>query len=561
MAFVQPASKLEQDIFDVWKEVYPIAGFTLGLSELAGKVFIPTGENLTRMTKRIRELKVQVPEGDRVMLKFLNDIDLDLQFSEPFLPALGLVGGVPAYLAKEGFNAKHLQQLAEGFLKVFGSFKPLTKKEWPIEIRVMTIAECNGALELIKVLKKNVRDSKARNSFDALARAITSYKKAFAVTGVKKGNFAEVFPIIKRSKNTLSRQKIYAWCLKDFYDFLETPEEIERKAIVWIMEEKPLLDEAVRKLAKVYKTKPNQEAVDKAIENRYKIKPSRAMEIIQSLRKKARPVFEKQFIRVTPNYDTRILPVPGYLDFFFPSAGMMNIDTLTDKPFNLFFVSTNPKFDPPTTIPAMMNLIVHEEYGHCVNFSNSATGFAAKPTLLEMIPVHLATPITEGLSFHWELLALQLFQKLFAKPKGDLSKEEAAFLNELSKYGTQDVFLLEFEFYTRKWRFIRFLRALCDVRVNTGTQSFARFIEWAYKETGVSKKEIFQQNIHFQEMPGYAPCYSVFGQSLRAIQDKALAAGTDFVEFNTCVSSMGFPCRGVFESRLKRKYLEQPEMA
>lgn len=558
--FVQPVNKLEQDVFDLWKQVYPDAAFINGLSEYAGKLFIPTEDAVKRMVTRIRELKVQVAESDRVTLKFLNDLDLSLQFREPFVPALYAVGTFPAYMAKEGFNATHLRQLADACVQLFECFRPLAKQEWPIEIKVFTTAECNGTLELLKVLKKNVRDARARKSFDGLARVVSAYKKPYAVKGVKRGDFAEVFPILKRqSRNALSRPKSYPWYLKDFYDFLEVPEEIERKALSWMVEEKPLLDAVVLKLAKTYKCRPNAEAVDVAMRKKYHLKPSKIVAITEELRKKAQPVFDKHLLRIAPKYDCRIVPVPDYLKFFFPAAGMMPLDILTDKPFSVFFINTDPKFNPPTTIPDILDLIVHEEYGHAVNFHNSAQQFVAKPTILELVSGHLSTPITEGMAFHWEMLSLRVLDSLVRKQDGELSVEEKAFLKALRKYGSLETFLQEYEFLVRKWRFLRFFRAICDVRVNTGAQSLAQFVEWAHDRTGIDKKIIFQQNVHFQEMPGYAPCYSVFGQSLRAIQDRALAAGADFVEFNTYVSSMGFPCRGVFESRLKRKYLEKVE--
>lgn len=556
---VQPANKLEQEVFEVWKQVNPDAGYLNGLNELAGKVFVPGEESVKKVLQRIRELKVQVAEGDRMTIKFLNDLDLTLQFAEPHVPALQALTTIPAYIAKEGFNARHLAELSNSFTGFFEAFRPLSKREWSTEMKIFTTVECNGVLELVKMLKKNVRDPRARKSFNALASEVLSYKKPYKVAGVKKGDFEEVFPILKKSRNPLSRPKIYPWCLKDFYDFLEIAEEVERKALSWMREEKPLLDAVVSKLAKAYRVKPTVGNVDAAMKKKYKLKPSKIVKLTLELRKKAQPVFERLLVRVAPKYDCRIVPVPDYLKFYFPSAGMMPLDILTDKPFSVFFVNTDPKFNPPTTIPDILDLIVHEEYGHAVNFHNSAQQFVAKPSLLELVSTHLSTPITEGMAFHWELLSLRVLDTLARKPESELSAYEKAFLAALRKYGPLDTFLLEYEFLVRKWRFVRFFRAICDVRVNTGAQSLVQFVEWAHKETGIDRKIIFQQNVHFQEMPGYAPCYSVFGQSLRQIQDRALSLGADFVEFNSYVSSLGFPCRGVFESRLKRRYLEKEE--
>ncbi|PJB21495.1 MAG: hypothetical protein CO114_05000, partial [Euryarchaeota archaeon CG_4_9_14_3_um_filter_38_12] len=74
----------------------------------------------------------------------------------------------------------------------------------------------------------------------------------------------------------------------------------------------------------------------------------------------------------------------------------------------------------------------------------------------------------------------------------------------------------------------------------------------AHTHTGLSKKMVFNQIFIFQENPGYAPCYSIAGMSLKKLQDEARKNGKNILEFNTIASSMGFPPRTVFEERLKQ---------
>jgi uncharacterized protein (DUF885 family) len=81
-------------------------------------------------------------------------------------------------------------------------------------------------------------------------------------------------------------------------------------------------------------------------------------------------------------------------------------------------------------------------------------------------------------------------------------------------------------------------------------QTIADFIEWAHKETGLSEKMIFYETWGFLETVGYAPCYSIAGDVIRRLQQKALRLGVDLIEFNTYVSSLGFPPRKIFEQRI-----------
>ncbi len=111
--------------------------------------------------------------------------------------------------------------------------------------------------------------------------------------------------------------------------------------------------------------------------------------------------------------------------------------------------------------------------------------------------------------------------------------------------------LMEFEFTVLRWRIIRFLRAIGDVRVNMHKQTLSEFISWAHEFTGLSKKLIFDQIFLFQTRPGYAPCYSISGARIQELQLKAKNRGRNEIDFNTYASSLGFPPWNVFEQKLK----------
>ena len=260
---------------------------------------------------------------------------------------------------------------------------------------------------------------------------------------------------------------------------------------------------------------------------------------------------EKHIVRINPSYDTRVLETPHYLSSFIPTAAMMTFDTLTDKPFNLFFVTTDDRQSPPTSVPDIFQLVVHEEYGHCVNFSNSALSFAWNPNLIEKLASPLHYPISEGISFHRELESLILFEELAARPSENLSKEENELLGAMAMEADIKTVLLETWFVVLKWRVIRIMRAIGDVRINMNKQSLTEFVEWAAKKTGFGEKTIYDQIFIFQEMPGYAPCYSIAGMALKDIQEEAKRRGKDVLEFNTITSSLVFPPRTVFEDRLR----------
>ena len=79
------------------------------------------------------------------------------------------------------------------------------------------------------------------------------------------------------------------------------------------------------------------------------------------------------------------------------------------------------------------------------------------------------------------------------------------------------------------------------------------FVDWANKETGLSKSLVYHQVFpaHQGNGPGYASTYAIVGESLAKIQQEAFGRGNRLLDFNTYASSIGFPARSVFEEKLR----------
>jgi len=201
-------------------------------------------------------------------------------------------------------------------------------------------------------------------------------------------------------------------------------------------------------------------------------------------------------------------------------------------------------------VSQLIDLLVHEEYGHCVNHSNSVMHFGGRPSKLELIPTLLQAPVTEGLSFNREREFLEASLKLEGKEK--LSKAEKAYVTLLKKYGGLELINAELEFQTRKWRLIRFLRVIGDVRINTGAQTLFEFIDWANARTGVPRSNVYYQLFPAHEgmFPGYATAYAVVGEEIHAIED-TIKDDKARVKFSTYLTGVGFPPRGIYRKMLQ----------
>lgn len=541
----------QKEILEIYKEISPVRAYSDGIKECAGKVFVPTDENVERMLGRIVALKRTT--DDPVEKKILQCFETSLIFEEPYMaPDTGLWGYF-AYMVKEGIKPENLIPLTEGFIDVLKvSRKRLSAKKWPIIQKIVTVNGCNSFLGIIDTILENTKNKKLAAALKELKKEIEEYKKAFFVEGIKEGDFTEVFPIIEKNDEDVQRRWIYPDIIKDMYDFTEDAEGIEAKATKWLEKELPEFWKMTKNLAKKYGVEAKPEIVAKEITKRTSLPKKEIVDFIKKLRELEIKVVEKNLVKVNPDYDTRVIETPPYLVSQIPTGAMSNYDALTKKPFNIFFVTTDEKRSPSTGFADIFQLLTHEEYGHCVNYYNSATRFGASPQDIELISDTFGKAISDGISFRRESEIIELLENLMKK-KGALAPEEKAFIEFIEKRQPLEQFYEESAFIVKQWRIMRFLRAICDSKVNMGKMTYARFVNWAAERTGLDKKLIFNQTFIFQGMVGYAPVYSIVGESIKEIQQKAKKAKKNMLEFNTYISALGFPGRSIFEKRLLEK--------
>ncbi len=536
----------EKEAFELWKELSPGSAFGAGLKQYAGHIWIPTHSNIKNALMRINKLE---KKSDSVVKKFLATIRRGLITEEPHDPPSEILNTFYTHLVIEGINEKHIMSLAEQSLNFLGVQEDLWDKKWPVEFQIFSSQACDGAKSLIETIKKKCKRKEVKQALTAVQKRLDVWKKNTAFVKLKRNDFTEIYPILKKRSKGLGRKNTYRATIKDLYDYIETPEEMEKLALSWIDEELPTFKKVLQKIAKRYKCKTTVEDIEKAIEKNQYVAPKTLVKTITSLRKALQKLADAEWVKITPKYDVRVIETPDYLVPFLPTAAMQTFNTLT-KPFCLYFATTDTKASPSTALPDVAQTTIHEEYGHCVNFLNSYT--TGKPRIIEIIGSSLDTPITEGISFYRELESLKTFRRILTR--GAHNKIERDVIKEIEKHCTLEEFYEGLEFIVMQWRMVRFLRALSDVRINLEKQTFPQFIEWAHKKTGLTRKLIYDQTIHFQENPGYAPCYSMFGQKLRQMQTQAVKKGFTQKEFNTFVASAGFPARSIFEERIKKKF-------
>jgi len=542
----------EATVFDLWKEVSPSDAFTGGLNEYAGQMLVQDIARMGSLVKKIDDAssKAETRAQQRFLASLRANIKLSLMGEAHIVPDT-TINAFFAHLIKEGIISNHLTSLANHAAEALTAYAASsTSKTCPTGIKILTSIRCAGVIEVANTIKKQSRSKALKSALDGLVGAVNDYSKKFGVAGFKNSGFDEIVEICSREGCELGRSNYYADALVNLYDFSESPVELETKGLAMLNRELPDFKREVQELAAKLGAEASGEAVAHAISKKKALKPSRVVGYIKGLRQHVARLVNANIVKINPRYVTRVVETPTYLSGMFPSGGAVFLDFLTKKPFQVFLATTDPRRAPDTSPSELLNLLVHEEYGHCLHSSNSAFSFGAKPTLTEMLQSQAGNAVSEGISFHRELEFLNYLKDLKQRKPTNM---ERVFIKFLAKYGGAEEVFEEYAFFTHLWRIVRFLRVIGDARINSDKQSLMDFIDWANKETGLSRSLVYHQVFpaHQGNGPGYASTYAILGESVATIQEEALRSGKSLLDFNTYVSSLGFPPRSIFEDKLR----------
>jgi len=546
---MKPSSLIENETFEIWKKLSPSDAFSAGLSQYAGHLMIPDAE-------RLRKLEMQIDQVIRrsdseVERKFLRSIKTYSFLGEAQIVPDVALDAFFTHMIKEGVSSTHMISLAQDAVKALKAYSvTISKKPCPEGIRILTSIRCHGLNEIIRSVKKASRSRALYAALGELQIGVNKYWKSFGTKGFKNAGFEEVAEICAREGCELGREENLESTLENLFDYRENSSELESKGIVMLGRELPTFKRLTASLAQKLKVEDRAEVVASELRKKRGLKPMKILPFIRAIRRVTVKLVDKYVVHVNPRYKTKVIETPSYLSGMLPSGAAYFLDFLTNRPFQFFLATIDPRRAPISVPGELLNLLVHEEYGHCVHSSNSAYHYAAKPSLVELLPSMAGSAISEGISFHREVEFLKYLKDLQARAP---TPSERPFIAFAARYCGLEQLVEEYEFYTKMWRIVRFIRVIGDARINSGKQQLLEFIDWAHAETDLSRSLIYHQLFpaHQGNGPGYASTYAIIGEIVAEIQEVAERKGRDLVAFNTYASSMGFPPRSVFEERLK----------
>lgn len=516
---------MEEETFNLWKELNPVSAYAQGIEECAGRIFIPTPSNVEKALRKIDGISPRNMLEERLLENFRTV----LTHIEPHhIPSTSL-WSLFYHMVLEGPAGEHLMDLLEGIRDLFDSAEGIPGLKHPPELRVLTQLEAQGVIKILDSLANS--NPFLRVAARELSQKVEGFRDRFRMVGVIEGVYEEIYPLLAEQEESLRRDD-YGQIIRALYGYPYSPGEIEEKAISWLKNEMKPFSEVLLENASRMGCTADVEEVEAKIT---RIGGEEVGAFLKELRKVLLKVVRKRLVEVPEVYSTELLQTPEYLKPFIPTAAMVPLGTLTPGPKNIFFYTVAER----ASLPDVILSLIHEEFGHAVHYTLSAINKYGTNTLLERIDTSFSLPISEGISFHRELEFLELLKEV----EGGAGGEEEGALREFFERhypGGLKIAIPELSYEVHKWRFIRFLRALGDVRINTGKQTVYQFVEWAHRYTSLSRKDIFNQMFIFLETPGYAPSYSIGEEAIVKIQKMGLNGGMDIKEVNTAVASRGF---------------------
>ena len=545
-------------IVSIWSDVNPVAGYTSGhLAELT-ETPPSSAEEIEALRVRIHTALGEVGSlGDPALREtaaaILISLQTQLALARPSGAGPSGTGMSGVYAAADGIfyvllKKEAAQAWVGTYLEAVATTVAAETERW--SGRDFTVLERRECLDTAAYMTGTVGAMRSQrpdlgSQCNQILAALGNYSLLFAVPDLDAPDFATYWPVFQAWDSVRGPTAAggYPECLVGYYQLQQSAREIETMARAWLDLDLAVVagvSEQVQALPGIGGGGTLGDVWDR-------VSAKYAVNFEQQLMAKMVTATDGYGAAYIVGHDAGdvidFAATPSYLASLVTGGEDFAVDYLNPAAAYSQLYLTPEK---NTSLLTMINILVHEA-SHGYNFVLSAKNPALSPLL--NVNTALEVPTTEGMAFWREYEYWAAAQAMLGR--SDLDPVQESYLH---LYGgtaaEQAAAVLCAQLETYIWRIVRYVRALCDVRVNGGKQTYTDFIAWAAAATGLSEERLHGECFTFMASPGYAPCYSVGGVTYAAAQARARAAGVSELEFNTTASAMGFYAWPAAEAKL-----------
>ena len=409
-----------------------------------------------------------------------------------------------------------------------------TNKWWGQEFDILVRKECLNTVDYMKGTLSSLLTVRPdlEHQINDIKIELEKYKALFYIEGLDSNDFKTYWPIIKEWDKVAGSQltKGYPASLKNYYRLNLTADEIETIATGWLELDLPVTTHITQRIAQLpfVGGEGSLQTIWDIVSKKYSVDFGLWMTKVVDACK----AFGSKYIIASTSEDrVDFDATPDYLVNLVTGGEDFAVNYLDpENAYSQLYLTAAKN----TSLLTMINILVHEA-SHGYNFVLSAKN--AVPLL--NLNTSLEVTMTEGMAYYREYQYWAAAQNLLGKENLNEIEE-----NYLALYGNtpeeQEVGVLCAQLETYIWRVIRYVRALCDTKVNGGKMTYTDFISWAADVTGLSEETLHGECFTFLASPGYAPCYAVGGATYAMLQKKGIPNGISEIDFNTFASKQGF---------------------
>jgi len=540
------SNQIIDEIVALWSEINPVAGYTSGYNKSLTSLLFESDSAIAMLKDKICTLESQLHgiESDdlrQTAQAVMANQKTQLELARPSGAGPSGTGAGGVYAAADGvfyivLKKDYDQPWVSDYLKIVVEMISFETQRWSggeytVEERrecLNTVSYMLGSLDAL-----SQANPKWDNNIKAVKVALEDYKQLFYSEALASNIFNTLWAAFKEgdAKQGPTRTKGYPGTLQSYYTLDMNADQVEQAAQDWMLIDMPVTLDLAQRIGSSMGLPPEAslQTVWNTLSKKYAV--DFTTEKMQQVLAACNDYGKEKIIGFTEKDIVKFNATPEYLINLVTGGEDFAIDYLTDKPFSQLYLTASKN----TSLLTMINILVHEA-SHGFNFVMSARE-TSSPLL--NLNTSLEVPMTEGQAYYREYQYYAGAAALLGKT--GLTPAEQAYLN---LYGTseneQRDAVLGAQLETYIWRIVRYIRALCDVRVNGGKQTYTDFIEWASQTTGLSEETLHGECFTFLASPGYAPCYAIGGAIYGDLSTKGYRNGTTELSFNTRSSAMGF---------------------
>jgi hypothetical protein len=526
----------ELDYFEIWKEYNPVKAYLCTLDkQYEGKLLDNTDSAIDQLMSKMTELRNKTK--DRKIQQYLDGFIVTLKYQEPFMPVTTLVHALSSYLFCQRPVESLSLLLENSFVYLRNAYYSMQSKKWTLPILILTQLALKSLFALLdhSALKNVFLDFAKSQLHSECYRYYSLFqipltRETICEPVIFNDSFDNIFNLFHehtadRDFMCTGRSQWYPLFLNKKLGYQETPFQLLASGMLSISDELESMKSDMGCLSKKYNI-PSSSSLEKfadCLSLVDPVKPNDLLSVTRKIQSELIP-FIDTFIADVPKefvQSSRMTETPLELCPIIPCAAAYSFCEKTPEKQYVYFITTNVQYNPIDTFSDLINLLIHEQFGHNLHYW---TIFNSQVKTIDTLENTFTSGLSEGIAFHREF---QFMKKLNQEKTSPLLP---SFILER---------LPELRFITKKQRLIRYCRIICDIFINLDIMTVPETCKWIEDTIGISARTMFYNFFpcHQGIYAGFATTYAVIGNQINELEKKLLKP---MKEFNKTIMECGY---------------------